>query len=154
MVGIGSKFCFTVCVSDTLGAPQYLAFWFPLLLYSCNYVFTLEDFPIGEDWKEVLKTHKDWTNVISTCGRECREQIGESNDSETRALIHENSCPSDQIIYIDGSVVRRMKNGLGFVVLCKGKRVHPEACAFQATTLSMRMEIEAVTTAFRWLSKK
>jgi ribonuclease HI len=46
-----------------------------------------------------------------------------------------------------------VKSGWGFVVFCKGKRVHSEADAFQATTSSRRMEIEAVTVAFGWFNK-
>jgi hypothetical protein len=55
-------------------------------------VRTLDDIP-REEWKEVAKTHKDWTVVIITCRRECREPIGLSNDMEIRALMHENFSP-------------------------------------------------------------
>ena len=72
---------------------------------------------------------------------------------EVRQIVEENSRPLDPVIYTDGSVVRGVRSGWGFVVYKDGRIIKKSSGACSRTTLSTRMEIEAVTKAFEWLKE-
>ena len=57
------------------------------------------------------------------------------------------------MIYTDGSVQRGKKSGWGFSAKVRGKIVAEQSGSYMTTTSSMRMEVEEVTAALRWLSE-
>jgi ribonuclease HI len=69
-------------------------------------------------------------------------------------IVLQHSHPGDPIIYTDGSVIREKKSSCGFVVYISGSVTTTQYGAFETTTSSMRMGIEAVTKALRWLEKE
>ena len=60
---------------------------------------------------------------------------------------------SDPVIYTDGSVKRGVKSGWGFIVHKDGRVIYKSSGACDKTTSSTRMEIEAITKAFKWLQE-
>ena len=95
----------------------------------------------------------DWHNVIITLGRECREWAAGRTEFEVQELIQSNTHQCDIIIYTDGSVVRNRRSGWGFIAKANGRVLKKESLAYETTTSSMRMEVEAVTAAFHWLEE-
>ena len=105
----------------------------------------------GEEWVRVLAEHSDLCRVIITLSRECREWPAGATEVEIQQLIQENSRSGDVIIYTDGSVLRGRRSAWGFIAKANGRRLVRESLAYDTTTSSLRMEVEAVTAAFRWL---
>ena len=63
---------------------------------------------------------------------------------EIQQLIQDNARSGDLIIYTDGSVLRGRRSA-------NGRRLVQESLAYYTTTSSLRMEVEAVSAAFRWI---
>jgi ribonuclease HI len=90
--------------------------------------------------------------VLITLGRECREWGNVKADFEIKQLVSENAGDDDAVIYRCGSVIRGCKSGWGFLAMLRGRVVAERSGAYETTTSSMRMEIEAVTAALKWVS--
>ena len=114
-------------------------------------VCTLESIKRGEEWVRVPAGNSDLCRVIITLGRECREWPAGATEVEIQQLIQDNAHPNDVIIYTDGSVSRGKRSAWGFLAKARGRRLVQESLAYDTTTSSLRMEVEAVTAAFRWL---
>ena len=105
------------------------------------------------EWSEVPEDMMDWHNVLITLGRECREWAAGRTEFEVQELIQSNTHHGDIVIYTDGSVVRNRRSGWGFIAKANGRVLKKESLAYETTTSSMRMEVEAVTAAFHWLEE-
>ena len=116
-------------------------------------VSTVDNIVKGEEWINVGKSMTKYQKVIITLGRECREWGNGKADLEIKQLVDENSGDDDAVIYTDGSVRRGVKSGWGFSARVKGKLIAEKCEAYLTTTSSMRMEVEAVTAALKWLSE-
>ena len=68
-----------------------------------------------------------------------------------RELVDASAEENDPVIYTDGSVQRGVRSGWGFVVDIGNREVHTDAGASGMTTSSMRMKVEAITIALRWV---
>ena len=115
-------------------------------------VCKLEEVNNGEEWQLLDKERLELTKVVRTMGRERREFAPSVNDAEIRQIIQENASPADPVIYTDGSVKAGSKSGWSFVVYNDDKIAHADSGATTRTTSSMRMEIEAITRAFKWVA--
>ena len=94
---------------------------------------------------------EQFTKVVATLGRECREWPAGTTDEAVEALITENSRIDDAIVFTDGSVKRGVRSGWGYTIRVEGQTVHEASGAIQLTTSSMIMEIKAITEALRYL---
>ena len=110
----------------------------------------IKDIRRGKEWTPA-KDMSNFTTVIATLGRECREWPANATEAEIQASIGDISRPGDAIIYTDGSVVRGQQSGWAFTVRANGGIIHEDAGAFSLTTSSMCMEINAITEALSWL---
>ena len=67
----------------------------------------------GESWFEVEDTTENFTGVISTLGRDCREWAPGAANAEVETLIEENCQGGDVVVFTDGSVKRGEKFRMG-----------------------------------------
>ena len=119
---------------------------------SLKKVCAIEDIILGKEWKDVGQDRRDLTKVMITMGRERREHAACTTEAMIRELVDASAEENDPVIYTDGSVVRGVRSGWGFVVYIGNREVHTKAGASGMTTSSMRMEVEAITRALRWVS--
>ena len=115
-------------------------------------VTSVENLIKGYEWIRPGEDMENFMQVIITLGRECRTWYNGNVELEIQQLLCDNTTADDVIIYTDGSVLREIKSGWGFSARARGKIVCEQNGAYRETTSSMRMEIEAVTAAMRWLS--
>ena len=114
-------------------------------------VCTLENIKRGEEWVKAPAEQSDLCRVIITLSRQCRNWPAGAVEVEIQQLIQDNARPGDVIIYTDGSVSRGRRSAWGFIAKAKGRPLVQQSLAYETTTSSLRMEVEAVTAAFRWL---
>ena len=107
----------------------------------------------GRDWIPALDEGQ-FTSVVATLGRECREWPANAADAEVKAIIEEVSRPGDVIVYTDGSVQRGLKSGWAFSATASGRTMGEGSGAFKQTTSSMSMEIHAISQALLWLQNQ
>ena len=93
----------------------------------------------------------NFTQVIATLGRECREWTEEAVNLEIDCLIEENNLADHLIVYIDGSVQRGVRSGWGYTATLLGELVKEDSGFVQLTTSSMCMEIQAITEMLKWV---
>ena len=67
-------------------------------------------------------------------------------------MVSVHSDAQDPVIYTDGSVKKGEQSGWGFAVYINNKTVHTASGAIEKTTSSMRMEVEAITRALKWIA--
>ena len=127
--------------------------WMAQAELSISQVCDLETINREREWVEVPDDMTDWHNVIITLARESREWAAGRTEFEVQQLIQSNTHQGDIVIYTDGSVVRNRRSGWGFIAKANGRVLKKESLAYETTTSSMRMEVEAVTAAFRWLEE-
>ena len=108
----------------------------------------------GKSWHYIDDLEQNYSRVIATLGRECREWAPGETDEAIEALISDNSQDGDAIVFTDGSVKRGEKSGWAFTVRCRGETVGEGSGAVEVTTSSMVMEIKAVTEALKYLPLK
>ena len=119
---------------------------------SLKRVCDLENISCGKEWQEVCDEDRSLTRVIITMGRERREIAPVINDAAIKDLISEHSGPDGVVVYTDGSVKKGEQSGWGFIAYIDDKTVHTASGAIGTDTSSMRMEIEAITNALRWMA--
>ena len=72
----------------------------------------------GETWRPI--EDDNFTQVIATLGRECREWTEEAVNLEIDSLIEENNLTDQLIVYTDGSVQRGVRSGWGYTATLLG----------------------------------
>ena len=80
---------------------------------------------------------EDYSRVIITLGRECREEDPSVVYAKMGALIDENSKPGDVIIYTEGSVKRGDQSGWRYSARRNGCIIKEDCCSYPLTTSSM-----------------
>ena len=106
---------------------------------------------LGEAWIEIEDETEQFTQVIATLGRECREWAPGAANAEIESVISEISEADDAVIFSDGSVKRGVKSGWAYSVRVDGRIVAEDSGAVEITASSMSMEIKAVTEALLYL---
>ena len=115
---------------------------------------SIESIRRGNPWQYCDDLQRNFTRVIATLGRECREWGPGETDNAVETLINENSSENDAVVFTDGSVKRGEKSGWGYTVRVNGMVVAEGSGAVEMTTSSMLMEIKAITEALRWLRQE
>ena len=87
----------------------------------------------------------NFTQVIATLGRECREWADGATNTAILSLIEENCRPDEVIIYTDGSVLRGEKSGWAYSAAQHYITLKEDSGATNLTTSSMSVEIKAIT---------
>ena len=105
----------------------------------------------GTPWVYFNDYTEQYTKVIATLGRECREWEEGKTDEAVEAIIAEHSRPDDVVVFTDGSVKRGIKSGWGFTIRKSGVTQHEASGAIELTTSSMIMEIKAITEALKYM---
>ena len=113
----------------------------------------IKDIRRGRNWVSAFDRGQ-FTTVVATLNRECREWPANAADAEIRATIEEVSQPGDVIIYTDGSVQRGLRSGWAFSASANGQIMQEESGAYERTTSSMGMEVQAITQALQWLQSQ
>ena len=108
----------------------------------------------GEAWIAVEDPTEQYTTVIATLGRECREWAPGAAHAEVETLIEENSREDDVIIFTDGSVTRDKQSGWAYSARVNGRIVSENSSATDLTLSSMATEINAITLALTWLAEQ
>ena len=108
----------------------------------------------GEAWKAVEDPTEQFTTVISTLGRECREWAPGAAHAEVETLIEENSRVGDLIVFTDGSVTRNKKSGWAYSARLNGKVIAENSSATDLTLSSMATEVNAITLALTWIAEQ
>ena len=112
-----------------------------------------EDLCLGSEWIKVSSESDNLIKVVITMGRERREFADAVNECDIQSIIWECSRPGDPIIYTDGSVRLALRHSAwGFVAYINNKITHSDSGAFEVTTCSMKMEIEAISNALAWIA--
>ena len=105
----------------------------------------------GKLWFQVHDFHGRFTKVVSTLCRECREWPTEITKGKILTPVEEHSRPGVVVVFTDGSVLRGVKSGWGFIERVGRVVVAEDSGAFAQTTSSMCMEVRALTEALEWL---
>ena len=114
---------------------------------------SIESIRRGSSWVQMEDPTGNFTEVISTLGRECREWPEEATNAEIQAIIQDNCKDGDVIVYTDGSVKRGVRSGWGFTakIVNTNNTIHEQGGATSLTTSSMCMEIKAITEMLEWI---
>ena len=96
---------------------------------------------------------ENYTHVVATLGRECREWAPGETDKAVEELIKQHSSDNDAIVFTDGSVKRGEKSGWAYTVRVKGETIAEGSGAVEMTTSSMLMEIKAISEALIYLQE-
>ena len=110
----------------------------------------VENIRKGSEWVSVTDTLEQYTRVVATLGRACREWPEGAANAEVETLIEENSEHGDVVIFTDGSVQRGVKSGWAFSARINGVIRREQSGATSITTSSMCMEMKAITEALNW----
>ena len=113
---------------------------------------TVEAIRRGQTWMRVGDNMRDnFTQVIATLGRECRDWADGVTNTAILSLIEDNCRPDEVIIYTDGSVLRGEKSGWAYSAAQHYITLKEDSGATNITTSSMSVEIKAITEALKWL---
>ena len=104
-------------------------------------------------WKEIPDEADQYTHVIATLGRECREWAPGAANAEVESIISEVSGNDDAVCFTDGSVKRGEQSGWAYSVRVGGETVAEKSGAVELTTSSMSMEIKAITEVLAFLEE-
>ena len=77
----------------------------------------------------------------------------QGKQSEIKLLIQDSSKQRELIVYTDGSVTKN-QSGWGFTVKQGVTTIHVDSAAYTVSTFSLPMEVEAVTSALRWIASR
>ena len=78
--------------------------------------------------------NEQYTTVIATLGRECREWAEGETDRAVEGIIAEQSREGDAVIFTDGSVQRGVKSRWAYTVRVNGETVAEGSGAVEITT--------------------
>ena len=114
---------------------------------------SIESLRRGCAWVQVEDPTGNFTEVISTLGRECREWPEEATNAEIQSLIQDNHKEGDVIVFTDGSVKRGVQSGWGFTakIVNTNNTIKELGGATTLTTSSMCMEVKAITEMIEWI---
>ena len=107
----------------------------------------------GNSWQYIDDYQENFTHVVASLGRECREWAPGETDKAVEDLIQQNSSEDDAVVFTDGSVKRGEKSGWAFTVRVKGETIAESSGAVDITTSSMLMEIKAISEALVYTCK-
>ena len=107
----------------------------------------------GAMWKEIPDEADQYTHVIATLGRECREWAPGAANAEVESIISEVSGMDDAVCFTDGSVKRGEQSGWAYSVRVGGVMVAEKSGAVELITSSMSMEIKAITEILAYLEE-
>ena len=127
--------------------------WMNQAAETIGHCTSIDDIRRGEAWQEIKDEAEQFTHVIASLGRECREWAPGAANAEIEATISEISEPDDVIIFTDGSVKRGEKSGWAFTARINGITAGEGSGAVETTASSMAMEVKAATEALRFLSE-
>ena len=118
-------------------------------------VCQLQELKLTKEWEKYPKRfrHLYQTVLSENLGRCCRQWPAGKADLEVKLLIEKHSQPHDLRIYTDGSVTKD-KSGWGFSVQQGDCTIYEDSAAYAVTSTSLRMEMEAVTHALRWIASR
>ena len=95
-----------------------------------------------------------YTHVIATLGRECREWSPGATNAEIESIISEVSWAEENVCFTDGSVKRGERSGWAYTVRVDGLTVAEKSAAIELTTSSMSIEVKAFTEQLVFLRDK
>ena len=118
-------------------------------------VCELQELKLTKEWEKYPNRfrHLYQTVLSENLGRRCRQWPAGKADLEVKLLIEKHSQPHDLRIYTDGSVTED-KSGWGFSVQQGDCTIYEDSAAYAVTSTSLRMEMEAVTHALRWIASR
>ena len=114
---------------------------------------SVESIRRGQPWQFFDDYQENYTHVVATLGRECREWAPGETDKAVEELIKQHSSDNDAIVFTDGSVKRGEKSGWAYTVRVKGETIAEGSGAVEMTTSSMLMEIKAISEALIYLQE-
>ena len=122
---------------------------------SIAHVCPLSELKQTKEWEQYPSSLDHLYQVIlpENLGRHCREWPAGKTEADIKLLIEENSKPHDLVIYTDGSVANT-QSGWGYTVKQNGSTIHEDSGAYSITTSSLTMEVEAVSSALRWMASR
>ena len=112
---------------------------------------SVESIRLGSSWQYLDDLERNYTRVIATLGRECRDWAPGETDKAVESIIEEVSGTGDAVAFTDGSVQRGVKSGWAFTIRVDGQTVGEGSGAVEVTTSSMQMEVKAITEALRYI---
>ena len=118
-------------------------------------VCELQELKLTKEWEKYPNRfrHLYQTVLSENLGRRCRQWPAGKADLEVKLLIEKHSQPHDLRIYTDGSVIED-KSGWGFSIQQGDCTIYEDSAAYAVTSTSLRMEMEAVTHALRWIASR
>ena len=118
-------------------------------------VCELQELKLTKEWEKYPNRfrHLYQTVLSENLGRRCRQWPAGKADLEVKLLIEKHSQPHDLRIYTDGSVTED-KSGWGFSIQQGDCTIYEDSAAYAVTSTSLRMEMEAVTHALRWIASR
>ena len=69
----------------------------------------------GEEWMQMRQEEIEWTWVVISVGKECQNWPNGVAETEIQDIVAAHSKPQDIVMYMDGSVLRGVKCGWGFI---------------------------------------
>ena len=87
---------------------------------STNRCLSVESMRRGKLWQYCDDLQRNFTRVIVTLGRECKDQNPVEADRADETLIEENSRETDAVVFTDGWVKRGEKSSKGYTVRVNG----------------------------------
>ena len=127
--------------------------WMQQAAVTISQCIPIEDVRRGTAWQEINDETEQYTHVISSLGRECREWAPGATNAEIEATISEVSEQEDVVIFTDGSVKRGIKSGWAYTARVNSVTVAEGSGAIDSTATSMAMEVKAVTEALSFLAE-
>ena len=115
---------------------------------------SVESIRRGNPWLYIDDYQENFTRVVASLGRECRDWAPGEADKAVEELIQQNSSEDDAIVFTDGSVKRGEKSGWAFTIRVNGATIAEDSGAVDITTSSMLMEIKAISEALKFLQQQ
>ena len=114
---------------------------------------SIESIRRGTPWVCFEDYAEQYTKVVATLGRDCRNWEAGKTDEAVEAIISENCRAGDYIVFTDGSVKRGVRSGWGYTIRVDDATEHEDSGGIRLTTSSMIMEIKAITEALQYIKQ-
>ena len=116
---------------------------------------SVESIRRGNSWQYIDDYQENFTHVVASLGRECREWASGETDKAVEDLIQQNSSEDVAVVLTDdGSVKRGDKSGWAFTVRVKGETIAESSGAVDITMSSMLMETKAISEALQYMQEQ